>query len=267
MEDTLRTLYQPKASLFENNDEYREDILKKTQPAYFSNASQMLAIQKSVGLMETYAANENIAYDVCLLYRYDVMLWDNLLLKSCDISSHVYTTGAFFSVIGMTGDLVMVFHPNQARFFREWYDSLDASPCVNMHTWICRQAKQKEIPIKELLLTNYSIEVLRRVHPYVLMQQKRKGWYRIANEDIARASTHTYFIESTLIVIGILTWILGFRYQHSLRSLATYLTLFFIEYFTLGILLHFYYPYYLVIPILCLVAVGQWMVQPSMHVS
>lgn len=80
LEEQLVDLYQPKKSLFEDNNQYREIITKKiqtTDTASFRQASQFLSLRRGCSLIDS-------TYDLIIVYRFDLLLWKDINLDNYD---------------------------------------------------------------------------------------------------------------------------------------------------------------------------------------
>ena len=80
LEHEINNLYKPRKALFEDNRLYNtiiSDLCKN--PSDFSGISQTLAMKKAIELKELYEIANNINYDIVILYRYDVLLWKDII--------------------------------------------------------------------------------------------------------------------------------------------------------------------------------------------
>ena len=134
LEDNIRQLYNPVAYCFEDNRIYNEEILKKCIHATdFGGISQALTIQKSIELKEKYERENNFQYDIVIIYRYDVLLWKDMILddysnleENLYVDAHENSNGEFHFVMSST----------HANMFSKLYDSIELGNRYVMHHWI-----------------------------------------------------------------------------------------------------------------------------------
>jgi len=120
LEQNITDLYVPKASSFEDNMIYTNEILSACRStgcvAQFSCISQALSIQKSIELKEAYEEQTNTVYDLVIVYRYDVLLWKDIDLQSyTNFNRTVYSNG----VDG--GDFHFIMDNSTASMFKNLY--------------------------------------------------------------------------------------------------------------------------------------------------
>jgi hypothetical protein len=133
LQGELESLYDPVASLFENNESYADDIIKRCHGASsFSGVSQALAISKSIQLKELHESFQGLLYDIVILYRPDVLLWKDMILSEYDVSQGVFVNAHG----GRNGDFHFVMSSGDASSFKGLYDSpLHGNP-HRVHFWI-----------------------------------------------------------------------------------------------------------------------------------
>lgn len=144
LKNNLEELYKPKKSLFENNNSYIDDIIErckvlgginfhKRRKLEESGISQSLTIKKSLILKEEYEKENNCEYDIVILYRYDVLLWKDMILDNYNLnSSNIYVNGH----LDGNGDFHFVTSNNNSAAFKGLYDSpLNNNP-FKQHFWI-----------------------------------------------------------------------------------------------------------------------------------
>jgi hypothetical protein len=132
LKEDLCKLYKPKKFLFENNDLYKDEILNKINDnAQFAQCSQSIGIKKSIELMNEYEMEENIIYDIVIIYRPDVLLWKDMDLKKLQINSeYIYVNG------NCNGDFHFIMNSGCAKEFANLYYSIDAGNKPIHHHWI-----------------------------------------------------------------------------------------------------------------------------------
>ena len=86
LEEDLKDLYKPVNYLFENNANYTEEIYEKIKSSLtgddgdFSQVSQFLSLYKCCNLV-------NSVYDLIIVYRYDLLLWKDMILDEYDLDA------------------------------------------------------------------------------------------------------------------------------------------------------------------------------------
>jgi hypothetical protein len=94
LSEKLNELYSPVASIHEDNAKYVDIIKEKARYAgdenrWFSQASFALSIKRVTELFEKHQEKN---YDLVIFYRYDVLLWKDMLLSQYDLKqNHVYS--------------------------------------------------------------------------------------------------------------------------------------------------------------------------------
>jgi hypothetical protein len=122
LQDDLNRLYQPKKSLFESNSNYDDIISSIIQtPSDFGGVSSSLSIKKTLELKEIFEIEQNIMYDLVIIYRYDVLLWKNMILKNYKIDSTIYVNSWDESC---NADFHFVMSNENSKKFKYLYDSV-----------------------------------------------------------------------------------------------------------------------------------------------
>ncbi len=112
LEKELVELYKPKSWLFEDNNIYKNEIthnLNATNKSLneFGATSQLLAISKTINIMNDYVDKNNIFYDYVIIYRPDVLLWKDIDLDSYDnnkiyVNAHPGSGGDFHFIMNLS---------------------------------------------------------------------------------------------------------------------------------------------------------------------
>jgi hypothetical protein len=113
LESKFTELYNPKASCYENNSVYEEDI-KKNIVHNFAYTSQQLSICKSIEIMENYSIKNNIVYDYIISYRPDALLYKDMILEKYNIDN-VYVNSNVYE------DFHFVMGYNDSLLFKQLY--------------------------------------------------------------------------------------------------------------------------------------------------
>ncbi len=138
LESTLSELYSPKKKLFEDNTEYNNEInglisLYGMNNSDFGGISQAISIKKSIELKEEYEKDNNIKYDIVILYRYDVLLWKSMVLSEyTNLNDTVYVNAHW----DCGGDFHFVMNNENAMLFKELYNSIKLGNTHRVHYWI-----------------------------------------------------------------------------------------------------------------------------------
>jgi hypothetical protein len=157
LEESLTELYKPRKKLFESNTIYEAELKKRcTDPGEFSSISKALSVKKCVELIED-------EYDLVIIYRYDVLLWKEMLLDTyTKLDGNVYVDAG---TSDHNGEFHFVMSGKIAKLFKGLYDSGVVCRC---HRWI----KDYVVHSLKLTITNDAIlpgvhhEVMRKVHEY-----------------------------------------------------------------------------------------------------
>ena len=133
LEDDLTQLYHPVRKLFEDNTHYSEDIkMRCVHESDFRGISQALSMKKSIELKEHYETDTNTTYDIVILYRYDVLLWKDMILDTYTDRDAIYVNAHSDS----NGDFHFVMNSATSNEFKYLYDSVRLGNPHNMHYWI-----------------------------------------------------------------------------------------------------------------------------------
>ena len=119
-----------------NNDEINELISEQlygVNKGDFGGISNTISTKKSIELKEEYEKENNIKYDIVILYRYDVLLWKSMILSEYpNIHDTVYVNAHW----DCGGDFHFVMNNENAMLFKELYDSIKLVNTYRVHYWI-----------------------------------------------------------------------------------------------------------------------------------
>ena len=140
LESELSELYSPKKKLFEDNTPYNDEIneliseqLYGVNKGDFGGISNTISTKKSIELKEEYEKENNIKYDIVILYRYDVLLWKSMILSEYpNIHDTVYVNAHW----DCGGDFHFVMNNENAMLFKGLYNSLKLGNTHRVHYWI-----------------------------------------------------------------------------------------------------------------------------------
>jgi len=174
LKDELTALYKPKLALFEDNRLYNDDInryLKNNDKNDFNGISQAITIKKSIELKETYEKLNNISYDYVILYRYDVLLWKDMILTNYNLENNIYANGY------PSSDFHFIMNNNNSYQFKSIYESLNNGNPHIVHFWIMNYVqKYMNINIEgDDIMPGQHQEVFRKIQEYSI----NKGYITI----------------------------------------------------------------------------------------
>ena len=134
LEKELVGKYNPVKYCFENNSNYNNDILKLCQhDTDFGGISQALSFKKAIELKEAYENENNMSYDIVILYRYDVLLWKDMNLNEyTNLNDNIYVNAHHDS----NGDFHFVMSNEKSNKFKNLIDSINFGNNYRMHFWI-----------------------------------------------------------------------------------------------------------------------------------
>jgi len=134
LEKDIVSKYNPKKSCFEHNSKYNEEIssLCKNERD-FGGISQGFAFKRAIELKEEYEKENNMKYDIVILYRYDVLLWKDMNLKEYTglddtIYVNAHTDG--------NGDFHFVMNHENSSHFKNLIYSIPMGNEHREHYWI-----------------------------------------------------------------------------------------------------------------------------------
>jgi len=163
LENDLVSLYKPKAYLFEDNRKYHREIEEACcKDDDFSGISQALAIKKSIEVKEEYEKKIGIQYDIVMLYRYDVLLWKDILFPSyTNLENRMYVNG------DINADFHFVMNNAMSSEFKYLYYSIPTNPHL-VHFWINNYVvnyMEKELVVDDIEPGKYQ-EVIRKIYKF-----------------------------------------------------------------------------------------------------
>ena len=151
---------------FEDNRKYNDEISSLCTPNNFSGVSQALAIKKTIELKEEYEKEQNIKYDIVILYRYDVLLWKNMILNEYEsiFDNDIYVNAHS----DCNGDFHFVMNNNNSYEFKYLYDSIKLGNACIMHYWIKNYVLNfmKKTIIMDKIVPGKNQEVIRKIPPH-----------------------------------------------------------------------------------------------------
>jgi hypothetical protein len=135
LSQNLTEIYNPKLYLFEDNNRYNDIISSVvTNPSDFGGVSGGLSLKKSLELMEIYEINQKFEYDIVIIYRYDVLLWKDMILNEYDVNEFFYVNAWDQSC---QADFHFVMSKINAYKFKYLYDSVALYDNTHkFHHWI-----------------------------------------------------------------------------------------------------------------------------------
>lgn len=168
LKESLTSLYNPKKSVFENNLLYNDEINKKVrEPNEFTGISHALSIKKSIELAEEYQKENDIKYDLIILFRPDLIILKDMNLKEYN-SNKIYVNG--HTPPDPVGDFHFVMGTELASQFKHLYDGVElGNPCKHhfwMQNYVTNFMKQ-ELLFDNIIAGNHE-EVLRKINAIMI---------------------------------------------------------------------------------------------------
>lgn len=163
LEENILQLYNPKKYLFEDNRKYNDYINSFCEEDNeFTCVSQALSMKKSIELKENYENEKNINYDIVILYRYDILLWKDILLDTYKNNNSIYVNGATHS------DFHFIMNNNNSNNFKYLIDSIKNGNRCFTHYYIEKYITNYmniEL-IADDIIPGHNQEVLRKIKEY-----------------------------------------------------------------------------------------------------
>ena len=166
LEDNIIKLYKPVKWLFEDNRMYNDEISKLCLcDNDFGVIIQSLTMKKSIELKEAYEKENNINYDVVILYRYDILLWKNIVFnKYVNLNDNIYVNAHH----DCNGDFHFVMNSCTSNNFKYLYDSIKLGNKHRMHFWIKNYVinYMKKTLIMDDIVPGIHQEALRKIYDF-----------------------------------------------------------------------------------------------------
>ncbi len=139
LENELTELYQPKKKLFEDNNIYASLIESVCgNKDSYGGVSHALSLKKSIELKEEYEKENNIAYDIIILYRYDILLWKDMILNNYNnLEENIYCNG----FLNGQGDFHFIMSNKNSNNFKNLFNSVTNGNPEIVHCWINNYVK------------------------------------------------------------------------------------------------------------------------------
>lgn len=136
IKDELNQLYKPVISEYEDNSTYYEKISEKLRDCNsknnnFSSVSESLSISKSCKLFDDYVKSNLIEYDFVILYRPDVLIWEDLYLSDYS-KENIYCN----SFLEGNGDFHFIFDSKKIYGFLDLFDKISKFNLPIPHQYI-----------------------------------------------------------------------------------------------------------------------------------
>jgi len=143
LESDIVQLYKPKSYKFELNTDYNDEISKKCRVTEeFAGISQALTLKRVIEIKEEYEKENGFEYDKIILYRYDMLLWKDILLENYVNQESIYVNLYSECDDGCHGDFHFIMSNKNAKRFKYLYDSVEFGNHFEMHRWIKRYMKE-----------------------------------------------------------------------------------------------------------------------------
>ena len=63
----------------------------------YGGVSHALSVKKSIELKEEYEKETNVSYDIVILYRYDILLWKDMILNKYNNLENIVHSNGFLN--------------------------------------------------------------------------------------------------------------------------------------------------------------------------
>lgn len=134
LQQDLVSKYNPKKYCFEDNSNYNEDISKLCRTERdFGGISQGVAFKLAIELKEEYEKENDMKYDIVILYRYDVLLWKDMNLNEyTGLEDTIYVNAHSDA----NGDFHLVMNHDNSNKFKSLIYSIPMGNQHREHHWI-----------------------------------------------------------------------------------------------------------------------------------
>jgi hypothetical protein len=134
LEKEIRDLYSPVKASFEDNGRYNNYINNLCRSdTDFGGISQAITIKKSIELKEEYEKEHNFIYDIVIVYRYDVLLWKDMVLSTyTQIDKAIYVDAH----TNAEGEFHFLMNSYNSGLFKELINSIPCGNHYRVHYWI-----------------------------------------------------------------------------------------------------------------------------------
>lgn len=206
LKDKLKEIYKPRKILVEDNNKYKKIINNKCEkPKDFGGISQSLAIKKSVILKEKYELKNNFKYDIVIIYRYDVLLWKNIILDDYNLNQDNIYVNAH---VNCNGDFHFIMNNNNSRYFKFLFNSIELSNKYIMHFWIKKFVTQilKKKIIMDKIIPGKHQEVIRKIQDFsikkgFLSQQMFDTGFDIQTDHQINSRSHLLKNKKKIVIL------------------------------------------------------------------
>jgi hypothetical protein len=153
LENDLCNLYKPKKYYFEDNLQYSEMFMKKVKnnQKEYSQISCAYSQKCCINLMKEYSDDNNINYDIVMIYRPDCILFTNIYFDNYNIkNNNIIVNG----LNDCNCDVHFIMNYNNSLKFSYLYDAAGDEIVASMHSWI------KKFVITKLNLCMYNDNII-----------------------------------------------------------------------------------------------------------
>jgi hypothetical protein len=190
LKDELLDMYKPLDFLFENNENYKEEFIRKIGSEknieninYLSQISQAFSIKKVCEILENYIRKNNKKYDKIIIYRPDLLLWKDMNLENYD-NENIYVN----SHINNEGDFHWVLKYDNIQFFKTIYDMISETSLPTVHHHIKRHITTyfKGNYLSDDIIPSQHQEIVRKLCNTEFMRNFNIEEYDITREEVSK---------------------------------------------------------------------------------
>lgn len=166
LEQNLTSIYQPKAYLFEDNNLYAAEILRLcNEPNDYGGISSSLSMQKVLTLKRHFSEKAGVHYDQVILYRYDVLLWKDMLLHHYDTKDGSVFCNRNGAAGSCSGDFHFIMSDKQSQMFEHLYATIGQKLVHQEHHWISRYVTEhmRVNIVADTIVAGKDQEVIRKI--------------------------------------------------------------------------------------------------------